>query len=122
MWGGDQIGLLNPLFLALLVQAKRKKGKERKKEQKESSVWKFQDIKVRKNILTLPFIYLFIWFELGLRLNWILFWFGLELSIDKDQKCVNETCRYLRGNVVQISLKPMFFVLSITWPKNLQFG
>ena len=26
--------------------------------------------------------------ELGLRLAWILFWFGLELSSDKDQKCV----------------------------------
>ena len=52
MWEGDQIGLLNPLFLALLVQAKRRKGKERKKEEKESSIWKFQDIKVRKNILT----------------------------------------------------------------------
>ena len=59
MWGGDKIGLLNPLFLALLVQTKRMKGKEMKKEEKESSVWKFQDIKVRKNILTLP---LFVWF------------------------------------------------------------
>ena len=54
MWGGDQIGFLNPLFLALLVQAKRMKAKEKKKEEKESSVWMFQDIKVRKNILTLP--------------------------------------------------------------------
>ena len=54
MWGGDQIGLLNPLFLALLVQAKKRKRKEIKKEEKESSVWKFQDIKARKNILTLP--------------------------------------------------------------------
>ena len=54
MWGGDQIGFLNPLFLALLVQAKRRKRKEMKKEEKESSVWKFQDIKARKNILTLP--------------------------------------------------------------------
>ena len=60
MWGGDQIGLVNPLFLALLVQAKRRKGKERKKEEKESPVWKFQDIKVRKNILTLPlFVFFF---------------------------------------------------------------
>ena len=47
MWGGDQIGLLNPLFLAFLVHVKRRKGKERKKEEKESSIWKFQDIKVR---------------------------------------------------------------------------
>ena len=61
MWGGDQIGLLNPLFLAFLVQAKRRKGKERKKEEKESSVWKFQDIKIRKNILTLPlFVFFFV--------------------------------------------------------------
>ena len=30
----------------------------------------------------------FFFFELGLRLVWILFWFGLELSGDKDQKCV----------------------------------
>ena len=60
MWGGDQIGLFNPLFLALLVQAKRRKGKERKKEEKENLVWKFQDIKVRKNILTLPlFVFFF---------------------------------------------------------------
>ena len=67
MWGGDQIGFLYPLFLALLVQAKRRKGKERKKEEKESSIWKFQDIKVRKNILTLP-LFVFFLFELGLRL------------------------------------------------------
>ena len=53
VWGEDQIGFLNPLFLALLVQRKRRKGRERKKEEKESSVWKFQDIEVRKNILTL---------------------------------------------------------------------
>ena len=35
MWGGDQIGLLNPFLLALLVQSKRRKGKERKKEEKK---------------------------------------------------------------------------------------
>ena len=34
MWGGDQISLLNPLFLALLVQAKRRKGKEEGRERK----------------------------------------------------------------------------------------
>ena len=62
VWLGDQIGLLNPLFLALLVQSKRKKGKERKKEEKESSVWKFQDIKVRKNIPTLPLFVFFFFF------------------------------------------------------------
>ena len=62
MWGGDQIGLFNPLFLALLVQAKRRKGNEMKKENKESSVWKFQDIKVRKNILTLPLFVFFFFF------------------------------------------------------------
>ena len=71
--------------MAFLVQAKRRKGKERKKEEKESSIWKFRDIKVRKNILTLP---LFVFFFFGLSLAWILFWFGLELSSDKDQKCV----------------------------------
>ena len=38
MWGGGQIGLINPFFLALLVQAKRRKGKEMKKEEKESLV------------------------------------------------------------------------------------
>ena len=72
------------MFLALVVQVRRKKGKERENEEKESLVWKFQDIRVRKNILTLP---LFM-FELGLRLAWNMFWFGLELSSDKDQKCV----------------------------------
>ena len=54
MWGGDQIGLLNPLFLAFLVEAKRRKGKERKKEEKESLVW--------KNILTLPLFVVFFFF------------------------------------------------------------
>ena len=57
MWGGDQIGLLNPLFLDLLVQAKRRKGKERKKEEKESSV------------------FFFFWFEVGLDL--VLVWVGI---------------------------------------------
>ena len=96
MWGGDQIGLHNPLFLALLVQAKRRKGKERKKEEKESSVWKFQAIKIRKNIITLPLFvfflfFCFLFFELGLRLAWILFWFRLELSSVMDQKCVKRS-------------------------------
>ena len=36
----------------------------------------------------LPLCYFFCWFELGLKLALILFWFGLELSFDKDQKCV----------------------------------
>ena len=79
------------MFLALLLHVRRKKGKEREKEEKESLVWKFQD-KVRKNILTLHdlcfFIFIFCWFELGLKLAWILFWFGLKLSSDKDKKCV----------------------------------
>ena len=69
-------------------EEEERKGKERKKEEKESSVWKFQDIKVRKTILTLPLFVFFVWFELGLKLAWILFWFGLELSSDKDRKCV----------------------------------
>ena len=56
------------------------------KEDKESLVWKFQDIKVRKNILTLPlFVFFFSWFELGLRWAWILFWFWLKLFSDKDK-------------------------------------
>ena len=59
MWGGGQIGFLNPLFLALLVQAKRRKGKEMKKEEKESSVWNFQDIKVRKKRPNSPIICVF---------------------------------------------------------------
>ena len=88
VWGGDQIGLFNPLFLALLVQAKRRKGKERKKEEKENLVRKFQDIKVRKNILTLPLFGFFFFFELGFRLAWIFFWFGLEFSGEKDKKNV----------------------------------
>ena len=71
------------------MQVRRKKGKERENGEKESLVWKFQDIKVRKNILTLPlFMFFFFMFELGLRLAWNVFWFGLELSSDKDQKCV----------------------------------
>ena len=89
--GGEKIHLAfdQSMFLALLVQLRRKKGKEREKEEKESLVWKFQDIKVRKNIPTLSlFVFFFSWFELGLRLDWILFWFGLEFSGDKDQKCV----------------------------------
>ena len=34
MWGGDQIGLFNPLFLALLVQENRRKGNEEGRERK----------------------------------------------------------------------------------------
>ena len=30
------------------------------------------------------FCFCFCWFELGLKLGLILFWFGLELSFDKD--------------------------------------
>ena len=75
-------------FLALRVQVRRKKGKEREKEEKENLVLKFQDIKVRKNIQTLPLFVFFVFLELGLRLAWTLFWFGFELSDDKDQKCV----------------------------------
>ena len=71
--GGEKIHLAfdKSMFLALLVQVRRKQGKEREKEEKESLVWKFQDIKVRKNLLTL-FVFFFL-FELGLRLAWILF-------------------------------------------------
>ena len=36
----------------------------------------------------------------------ILFWFGLELSMDKDQKMCKETCRYIKGFAVKIFLKP----------------
>ena len=43
-----------------------RKGKKRMKEEKKRSVWKFHDIKVRKNILTLPLFVFF--FELGLSL------------------------------------------------------
>ena len=64
----------------------------------------------------------FCWFELGLNLVLILFWFGLELSFDKDKKFCKETCRFFRGSVVKISIKPVFFVLAITWPTDLQFG
>ena len=64
MWGGDQIGFLNPLFLALLVQVKRRKGKEMKKEEKESTVWKFQDIKEKH--LNSPIICVFFFFFVSL--------------------------------------------------------
>ena len=60
----------------------------------------------------LPLCFCFCWFELGLKLALILFWFGLGLSFDKDQKLCKETCRYFRGSVVQIFLKPMF----LCWP------
>ena len=60
-----------------------------KKKETESSILKFQDIKVRKNIRTLPLFVFFFFFELGLRLAWILFWFRLELFDGKDQNCVN---------------------------------
>ena len=56
----------------------------------------------------LPVCFCFCWFELGLKLALILFWFGLELSFDKDQNLCKETCRYFKGSVVQISLKPVF--------------
>ena len=59
-----------------------------------------------------PLCFYFCWFELGLKLALVLFWFGLEFSFDKDQNLCKETCRYFRGNVVQISLKPMF----LCWP------
>ena len=42
----------------------------------------------------------FCWFKLGLKLALILFWFGLELSFDKDQKLCKETCKYFRGSAV----------------------
>ena len=61
--GGEKIHLAfdQSMFLDLLVQVRRKKGKEREKEEKESLVWKFQDIKVRKNILTLSlFVFFFV--------------------------------------------------------------
>ena len=51
----------------------------------------------------LPLCFCFCWFELGLKLALILFWFWLELFFDKDKKLCNETCRYFRGSVVQIS-------------------
>ena len=60
----------------------------------------------------LPLCFCFCWFELGLKLALILFWFGLELFFDKDQKLCKETCRYFRGSVVQISVQPVFFY----WP------
>ena len=64
------------------------------------------------NFLPLCFFFFFFWFELGLKFSLILFWFGLELSFDKDQKLCKETCRYFRGSVVQISVKPMFLCWS----------
>ena len=81
-----------------------------KKEEKESSVWKFQDIKVRKNILTLP-LFVFFFFELDLRLAWILFWVGLELSSDKDQKCVKRHVGIL-GEVLSKFPKNLCFCFS----------
>ena len=65
------------MFLPPLVQVRRKKGKEREKEEKESLVWKFQDIKVRKHILTLPLFVCFflVGFEVGLDL--VLVWVGI---------------------------------------------
>ena len=62
--GGEKIHLAfdKSMFLALLMQVRRKQGKEREKEEKESLVWKFQDIKVRKNILTLFVLFFFFFF------------------------------------------------------------
>ena len=54
------------------------RGKERKKEKKESSVWKFQDIKVRKNILTLPlFVFFFLLFGFEVGLDLVFVWVGI---------------------------------------------
>ena len=85
----------------------------RRKERKRKA-WLMSSRKSRlgnyPNFLTLCFC--FCGFELGLKFSLILFWFGLELSYDKDQKLCKETCRYFKGIAVQISLKSVF----LCWP------
>ena len=63
-----------------LSKEEERKGKERKKEEKESSVLKFQDIKVRKNILTLPLFVFFFFFKVGFEvgLDIVLVWVGIS--------------------------------------------
>ena len=83
------IEVCSPLFLALLIQAKRRKGK---------LLWKCQEIKlgnypnslliyvcVRKNPNSFC-TSVFGWFELGLRVVLILFCFGLEWFSGKKPK------------------------------------
>ena len=85
----------------------RRKGGKKKawlKSSRKSSLGNYHNF--------LPLYFCFCWFELGLKLALILFWFGLEFPFDKDQKLCKETCRYFRGSAVQIFLKPMF----LCWP------
>ena len=86
-----KIGLLYPLFLALLVQAKRRKGREggkegrkegrkkkKKKKKKREGRLKFQDIKVRKDP-NFSCKSIFGWFELGFEGDFDLVWFWIEI-------------------------------------------
>ena len=68
MWEEDQIGLLDPLFLAFLVQAKRRKGKERKKEEGRRKIKKTRFGSLKTSRLgkhpNSPIIYVFFFFGL----------------------------------------------------------
>ena len=95
--------------LGVLIVYVKKKGGKRKAWLKSSRISRLGNY---PNLL--PLCVCFCWFELGLKFALVLFWFGLELSFDKDQKLCKETCRYFRESVVQISLTCVF-VLAITW-------